>query len=98
MVEAFESLDGDRLKYAAKRLSESAGKLTVCYSLSPRFSVVVISPSGSPDARELVSRIASRWGGRGGGTPAYAQLGSKEPLAASSEAVTSSVKEIIRSL
>lgn len=98
VVEAFESLDGDRLKYAAKRLSESAGKLTVCYSLSPRFSVVVISPSGSPDARELVSRIASRWGGRGGGTPAYAQLGSKEPLAASSEAVTSSVKEIIRSL
>lgn len=98
VVEAFESLASDRLKYAAKKISESSGKLTVCYSLSPRFSVVVISPSNSPDARDVVSKISSRWGGRGGGTPGYAQLGSKEPLAASSEAVTSSIREIVQKL
>jgi alanyl-tRNA synthetase len=95
VVEAFESLRPDRLKYAARKLSEASGKLTVCFSRAPRFSVVVMSPSGSHDARAVVSLIASRWGGRGGGTAGYAQLGSKEPLDVPDDEVIAGVKELL---
>jgi len=97
-VQVFETLEGDRLKYAARKMSESLGKITVCAALAPKFSAVVISPAGAPDAREVLSRISARWGGRGGGTPSFAQLGAKEPLVAASQAVKSSIEEILRSL
>ncbi len=98
VVEVFELLPPDRLKYAAAKLSKHSGKPTVCFSRSPRFSVVVVSPSGTPDARDVISKIASAWGGRGGGMPTLAQLGSKEPLAAPDDAVVASIKEIVSSV
>lgn len=93
IVEAFGSLAPDRLKFAARRLGEASGKLTVCFSREPRFSAVVVSPAGSADARDIVSKIALRWGGRGGGSPGLAQLGSKEPLAVPDDDVIAGVKE-----
>ena len=89
----------DRLKYAAKRIAEASGKATVCFAGQPRFSAVVVSlaPSG-PDARALVSAIAAAWGGRGGGTPQMAQLGSKEPLSADPQIVGEDVKRICREI
>lgn len=95
VVEAFDSLGSDRLKYAARKLSESSGKLTVCFSRAPRFSVVVMSPSGSHDARAVISMIASNWGGRGGGTAGYAQLGSKEPLNIPDEEVIARIRALL---
>lgn len=89
----------DRLKYAAKRIAEVSGQLTVCFVREPRFSAVVASlaPNGA-DARAVVSAIAQAWGGRGGGTPQMAQLGSKDPLAADPRAVTDDVKRICREI
>lgn len=92
VVEVFESLSPDRLKLAARKLSESTGKLTVCFSKEPRFSAIVMSPAGAADARVVASRIALRWGGRGGGTPGLAQLGSKEPLSARDSDVVAGIK------
>jgi alanyl-tRNA synthetase len=87
----------DRLKYAAKRIAEVSGKLTVCFAPQPRFSAVVASLApGGPDARAVVSAIAQAWGGRGGGTPQMAQLGSKDPLATDPRAVSDDIKRICR--
>ncbi len=87
----------DQLKYAAKKIAESTGKIAVCFAGQPRFSAVVASlaPKG-PDARTVVSSIAQAWGGRGGGTSQMAQLGSKDPLAADPRAVADDLKRICR--
>jgi alanyl-tRNA synthetase len=93
LVEVFDSLAPDHLKVAARKLSESSGKLTVCFSREPRFSAVIASPEGGADARVILSRIAARWGGRGGGTPGLAQLGSKEPLTVPDADAIAGIKE-----
>jgi alanyl-tRNA synthetase len=93
LVEVFDSLTPDHLKVAARKLSESSGKLTVCFSREPRFSAVIASPEGGADARVILSRIAARWGGRGGGTPGLAQLGSKEPLTVPDADAIAGIKE-----
>lgn len=88
----------DKLKYAAKKIAEKSGKLTVCYAAEPRFSAAIVSlAEGGPDARQVAAAIAERWGGRGGGSREVAQLGSKEPLAAHNEAVVKSVSAICES-
>lgn len=102
VVVALDGASPDRLKYAAKKIAESSGKLAVAMSAHPRFSVAAVSPSkDGPDARAVVSAIAERWGGRGGGTPQMAQLGAKEPLQADIHTVIEDVKracsEILRS-
>ena len=85
----------DRLKYAGKKIAEASGKVTVCFAGQPRFSAIVVSLApGGPDARAVVSEIAAAWGGRGGGTPQIAQLGSKEPLSAAPETVAEDLKRI----
>lgn len=112
VVAAFPGRSPEQLKAAAKRLSESSGRLTVCFTREPRFSAIVISPPSAAtrigegptqgaalnhapvDARAVVSAIASAWGGRGGGTPEMAQLGSKEPLVADDRALEEDIRRI----
>ncbi|MGE5579356.1 MAG: alanyl-tRNA editing protein [Bacillota bacterium] len=99
VVVALDGASPDRLKYAAKKIAEASGKIAVCISAQPRFSVAATSLSqGGPDARAVVSAIADRWGGRGGGTPQMAQLGSKEPLQADLNTVVEDVKRICREM
>lgn len=54
--------------------------------------------TAAPDARSVVAAIAAAWGGRGGGTPQIAQLGSKEPLAADDRAVEDDIRRICREI
>lgn len=110
VVAAFPGRSPEQLKVAAKRLCESSGRLTVCFAREPRFSAVVICPpsagpaqgkvsvSAPADARAVVSAIAAAWGGRGGGTPQMAQLGSKEPLVADDRAVEEDIRRICREM
>ena len=79
LVALFSEKSPDQLRYAAKRLCEGSGRLSVCVMSEPRLSVVVASPAGGPDARAVAQAISSELGGRGGGTKELAQLGSKEP-------------------
>lgn len=89
----------DRLKYAAKKIAEASGKVTVCFAGQPRFSAAVVSLApGGPDARAVVAALGAAYGGRGGGTPQMAQLGSKEPLGPDPVTVAGGMKEICAQL
>jgi len=99
VVVALDSASPDRLKYAARKIAEASGRIAVCISAQPRFSVAAVSLSQEgPDARAVISAISDRWGGRGGGTPQMAQLGSKEPLQADVNTVVEDVKRVCREI
>ncbi len=99
LVFELPSKSPDKLKYAAKKIVDKTGKLTVCFTGEPRFAAVVMSPfPNGPDARSIVSAIGDKFGGRGGGSPQMAQLGSKEPLVVDAAAVAESIKSICRGI
>lgn len=80
LIECLQGKEIGDLRVLAKRVSEGIGSPVVFFTVSPNFQAIVVCPFGGPDARTIVSEIAGVLGGRGGGTPQLAQLGSKEPL------------------
>lgn len=97
VVAAFPGKSPDQLKAAAKRMAEASGQLCACFAREPRFAAVVAAPPGV-DARAVVTGIASALGGRGGGTPQMAQLGSKEPLPVDDGSAREAIMRICREI
>ena len=85
----------EELRLAVKRVSEALSLPAVFFTTAPRFQAIVASPAGEPNARAVTSRIAASVGGRGGGTPQLAQVGSKEPLRFSEDEVMAAILQAL---
>lgn len=86
----------EELRMAAKRVSEAIKAPSAFFTITPRFQAVVASPSSEPDARAVTAQIAAELGGRGGGTPQFAQVGSKEPLQKGEKEVVAAIIEALK--
>lgn len=99
VVAVLRGKNPEELRFMAARICDGSGRLTVLIAPEPRFSMVVARPRQNgglwPDARAIVSAASARWGGRGGGTPELAQLGSKEPLSLTEEEMVAGVLDIV---
>jgi len=101
VVKPFPGKNPRELRIIAAKTREATGKTVVVFSQKPKFSVAVATcPSGdaAEDAALFISKIAERWGGRGGGNRNLAQLGSKEPVNVPEEDIIQGVAEIYQVL
>jgi alanyl-tRNA synthetase len=79
VVEALEGWDAAGLKALAQAVAARAGHAAVLLSRpSPSLVVIARAPDASLDARQVLSALTARFGGKGGGRPELAQGGGLE--------------------
>ena len=67
------------------------------FSNNLRFSLAAASADKKPNrsVSQIVSTLAKRWGLRGGGTPMFAQMGSRVPMGKTDKDILADILDIV---
>lgn len=96
LVKAQPGKTVEELRYLARAAAALSGRPVVLFVREPRFSAVVAQGKDTAfDARAVGAEIAQAFGGRGGGSPTLAQVGSKEPLVGEDSQVEERLRRLL---
>jgi len=92
----FPPVDRSVLSDAAE-MYKNSGKVCILVSAGESVSVMISSGTARIDCRDILSTILSKFGGRGGGKPDFAQGGVADPALAE-EVFSALMKEVVQRL